>query len=117
MGDVALYVLYFNVVLYALCFQLQLPLEPFVVDKFLNGSADGDEVYTQLQSWFGLIQLFGSLAVGLILDRFGVRGAFFVNFCAAGTSYAILANATSVNSLYVWPPIFRTQSDTKMLAY
>ena len=59
MGDFALYVLYFNVVLYALCFQLQLPLEPYVVDRFINGSEEGDAAYTQLQSWFGMIQLVG----------------------------------------------------------
>jgi hypothetical protein len=96
---VALYVLYLNIVLYALCFQLQLPLEPFVVDKFINGSADGDAAYTQLQSWFGVIQLVGSLVVGFLLDRFGVRGAFFVNFCGAGVSYYFLATATSITSL------------------
>ena len=33
----------------ALCFQLQLPLEPFVVDKFINETEDGNAVYTQLQ--------------------------------------------------------------------
>ena len=99
MGDFALYVLYFNITLYALCFQLQLPLEPYVVDRFINDTEDGDAVYTQLQSWFGIIQLFGSLGVGMLLDRFGVRVAFFVNFCAAGLSYLILANAESVNYL------------------
>jgi len=101
-SNFALYILYFNITLYALCYQLQLPLEPFVVDKFIGESEDGDATYTQLQSWFGIIQLVGSLVVGLLLDKFGVRGAFFVNFVGAGVSYAILANATSITSLYVF---------------
>ena len=53
------------------------------------------------QSWFSVIQLFGSLAVGLLVDKAGVRGAFFVNFCAAGVSYFILANASSITHLCV----------------
>lgn len=99
MSSFALYILYLNIVLYAVCFQLQLPLEPFVVERFINETEDGEAVYTKLQSWFGMIQLVGSFVVGLLLDKFGVRGAFFVNFCGAGLSYLCLATATSINSL------------------
>jgi len=49
---------YLNVALYALCYQMQRPLEPFLVDK-LKGEGDAEEMaaeYSKLQSFFSIIQ-------------------------------------------------------------
>jgi OCT family organic cation transporter-like MFS transporter 18 len=95
---VVLWVVYLNVVLYALCYQLQSPVEPFLVGKLVAG--DDSRAYSRVQAAFSAIQMVGSFLVGHILDRFGLRGAFVINFIAAALSYSILANATSLALLY-----------------
>lgn len=87
------------VVIYALAYQLQTPLEPYLVDKYAAG-VDSKSAYASLQSFFGLIQLLGSLLVGALIDRFGFRIMFIVNFAACALSYSILASATSMSSLF-----------------
>jgi hypothetical protein len=37
----SLFIVYSLVVLYALCYQLQSPIEPFLVDKLLNSTGKG----------------------------------------------------------------------------
>ena len=69
-------VIYINIVLYATCFQLQRPLEPFMIQNLQSGATDSDAValeYAKLQSFFSMIQMFGSLIVGGMIDKVGVR--------------------------------------------
>lgn len=94
-----LWLVYINVALYALCFQIQRPLEPFLVEKLLK-TGDGAQEYAKLQSFFSLIQTFGSVISGRLLDRFGAKGGFLVNFAACALSYGLLSRATTLPILY-----------------
>lgn len=104
-----LLVIYLLVVFYALCYQLQSPVEPFLVDKLIGGKAQ-DKVsgagaaYGRLQSIFSVVQAFGSLIMGYLLDKAGVRAGFAINFVACALQYYMLylSNVTeSLNMLYL----------------
>jgi MFS family permease len=93
----ALYVTYVNIVLYALCFQLQRPIEPFLVQQLSKNAASVSEVtrtYGQLQSFFSIIQTLGSPLAGILLDRVGVRITSCIVFLASALSYGILSIST-----------------------
>lgn len=106
-----LLIIYINVALYATCFQLQRPLEPFLVERLLK-TADGAGVaanasstaaaseYARLQSFFSAVQTVGSLASGLAIDRFGVRGGFVMTFAASALSYYLLSISSTIGVLY-----------------
>lgn len=101
--DLILWVTYINIVLYALCYQLQRPVEPFLVKSLTENHHDPNyvsEKYGQLQAFFSAIQTVGSPLVGILLDRVGVRKASAVVFLASALSYAVLASATSMNLLF-----------------
>lgn len=108
--NVALVILYFNIALYATCFQLQRPIEPYMVEKLGLDGDDSDGEYAKLQSFFNVIHMIGSLIFGLLLDWWGPRGGFILSFAASGISYALLANATSLNMLYASkiPTVFQS---------
>lgn len=58
-----LLLIYVNIAIYATCFQIQRPLEPFLVEKLgLSGDSGGE--YAKLQSFFSLMQTVGSLLAG-----------------------------------------------------
>lgn len=101
----ALLVTYLNIVLYALCFQLQRPVEPFLVKSLStqagNDSAQVSKTYGQLQSFFSTVQTIGSPLVGILLDKIGIRYASTVVFGATALSYFILAYATDMNLLFL----------------
>eukprot|EP00971_Amphidinium_carterae_P345003 6485712-Amphidinium_carterae.1 len=94
-------VVYTNVLLYALCFQLQQPIEPFLVEKLGQGVEDADLAYGRLQTFFGIVQLVGSPLMGLILDQFGARFGFLLVFVGSALSYGLLACATNMWILYL----------------
>lgn len=101
-----IWIVYGLVVLYALCYQLQKPIEPFLVDKLIkNGdnatAADAATAYAKLKGYFSFFQSVGSLAFGYVLDRWGVRTGLVINFLACTCSYYILSIATSVELLYL----------------
>lgn len=101
---IALLVTYVNIVLYALCFQLQRPVEPFLVKSLSSQAGDPAYVartYGQLQSFFNAAQTIGSPLVGILLDRIGIRNASAVVFGATALSYLILAYATDMNLLFL----------------
>lgn len=101
----ALYITYINIVLYAVCYQLQLPVEPFLVQRLskhqANDSAAVARKYGQLQATFSAIQTLGSPLVGLLLDRIGIRRASAIVFLASALSYAVLASAKDMNLLFL----------------
>ena len=92
------------IVLYALAYQLQVPLEPYLVDTLVkdDGGSKGSTAaqYANLQSFFGLVQCIGSILVGYMIDRCGLRLMLLLNFAACAASYALLASATSMPWLY-----------------
>lgn len=54
----AMAIVYLNVVLYATCYQIQRPLEPYMVDKLnLNTETDSADEYAKLQSFFSIVQV------------------------------------------------------------
>lgn len=108
-AELALWVTYLNIVLYALCFQLQKPVEPFLVQQLISSSSrgsDGNEdvislAYGQLQSFFSAIQTIGSPLVGILLDRVGIRITSAMVFLASAASYGILAGASNMHLLFL----------------
>jgi MFS transporter, OCT family, solute carrier family 22 (organic cation transporter), member 18 len=99
-----LWVTYVNIVLYAVCYQLQRPVEPFLV-KELSARTSNESVvvttYGQLQSFFSMIQTMGSPLVGILLDRVGIRKASAAVFMASAISYGLLAHATTMRMLFL----------------
>ena len=55
----ALILIYVNIILYALCYQFQRPIEPFMVEK-LQLKGDSAEEYAKLQSFFQILQTVGN---------------------------------------------------------
>ena len=86
------------VVLYALAYQLQSPLEPFLVKK-LTAASSWKTQYSALQTWFGFVQAAGALLCGALIDKFGVKAMLFVNFVACAATYALLSLADARTSL------------------
>jgi predicted MFS family arabinose efflux permease len=101
--NLALWVTYANIILYALCYQLQRPVEPFLVQQLSKNAADANSItqtYGRLQAFFSTIQTVGSPLVGILLDRVGIRQASAMVFLASAASYAILSVATDMNLLF-----------------
>ena len=107
-----LWVTYLNLVLYALSYQLQRPVEPFLIQSLIEknsdaGNSDEDSAhdvrmaYGNLQSFFQAIQTIGSPLVGILLDRLGVRNTSALVFLASAMSYAMLAAATDLRGLFL----------------
>lgn len=100
----ALWITYVNIVLYALCYQLQQPVEPFLVQALSVKNNDADAInktYGQLNAFFSTIQTIGSPLVGILLDRVGIRYTSGLVFLASAASYAILARASDLNWLFL----------------
>lgn len=106
--NLALFIVYLNVALYATCYQIQRPLEPFLVDKLMKTSDSADE-YAKLQSFFSIVQTVGSLLTGYYLDKFSVKMGFVVSFLASAMSYYLLSQAVTIEILYASkiPTIFQ----------
>ena len=94
---------YALVAIYATCYQLQAPLEPFLVERLKNGSSpeEGATAYARLQSFFQLVQMVGSFLVGYLLDIVGLRLMFALNFLGCAASYGILARADTLDMLWL----------------
>ena len=98
----SLYLVYGLVVFYALCYQLQAPLEPFLVERLVgkDNASEASVSYGRLQSLFSGIQMFASLLFGHILDKAGVRVGFILNFVACAATYFLLSITDSMAMLY-----------------
>jgi len=94
-------IVYLNVALYSLCFQLQAPVEPYLVKMLVGPKGDAAVGYASLQSWASMVYTFGSLAMGLLLDIWGMRQSFVICFASTSLSYALLSTATSVELLFL----------------
>ena len=77
---------YVNIILYALSYQLQRPVEPYLVRSLIRGNGDAAEdesaanrAYGRLTSFFSAIQTVGSPVVGTLLDRIGESLRFCVS--------------------------------------
>jgi len=55
----------------------------------------------RVESFFSLAQGFGSLIMGFVLDRFGVKTGLVVNFVACAAQYYLLSISTSMNILFL----------------
>ena len=97
------FLVYALVVFYALCYQLQAPLEPFLVEKLVgkDNASEASESYGRLQSFFSVIQMFASLLFGYILDKAGARVGFVLNFVAGAGTYYLLSITDSMSMLYL----------------
>jgi len=103
-----LLIVYINIVLYATCFQLQRPLEPYLVAK-LNTENSAEE-YARLQSFFSFVQTIGSLITGYFLDKYSAKAGFLLTFVSSALSYYLLSISTSINILYLSkiPTVFQS---------
>eukprot|EP01038_Epipyxis_sp_PR26KG_P007089 gene7089-9674_t len=108
-SNITLLIIYINIILYSTCYQIQRPLEPYLVSKLNLDQGDSADEYAKLQSFFSVMQTFGSLISGWLLDRFGVKGGFALSFLASALSYGLLSQSTSLNILYLSkvPAIFQ----------
>lgn len=109
-NDRNLAILYANVALYALCYQMQTPMQLALVKSLVDGGSE--EARTQfawVKSVNGVAQLGGSLVAGVLVDAVGVRNVMLLSFLASFASYAMVASATSVGMLYLAqaPTIFQ----------
>ena len=103
-NNTVLWVTYINIALYALSYQLQTPVEPFLIKKLMEKAGDGEGVnqtYGNLQSFFQTIQTIGSPLVGILLDRIGVRYTSMLVFLASAMCYSILAMAYDLKTLFL----------------
>jgi OCT family organic cation transporter-like MFS transporter 18 len=103
---------YLNVILYALSYQLQRPIEPFLVRTLIHNSSHSsqhhtndeesstNQTYGRLTSFFSAIQTVGSPLVGILLDKIGVRSTSILVYTGSAASYAILAQASTLSGLY-----------------
>lgn len=115
-GNIVLWITYVNIVLYALSYQLQQPVEPFMIQQLSSSSADATSSkelvarnYGNLQSFFSFCQFFGSPVVGILLDRIGIRATSCIVFGACALSYAILSQSHNMTMLFISkvPTIFQ----------
>lgn len=102
--------LYANVALYALCYQMQVPVQLALVKSLVEGGSE--EARTQfawVKSVNGVAQLGGSLLAGVLVDTAGARNVLLLSFVASLVSYALVASASTVWVLYLaqLPTIFQ----------
>lgn len=115
----AITVTYINIILYALSYQLQRPVEPFLVRSLIhntqstNGGAvdpnsneeeetkSANVTYGKLTAFFSFIQTIGSPLVGILLDTIGPRYTSILVYSASGFSYYLLSIAHTPRMLYV----------------
>ena len=99
-------VTYVNIVLYAISYQLQKPVEPFLVKSLIhtdNGQSEetqSNQTFGRLTSFFSFIQTIGSPLVGILLDKIGPRRTSILVYLGSALSYAILSQAASPLWLY-----------------
>ena len=94
----ATWIVYGAVAIYAAAFQAQLPVQPFLIKTL---SDDAVTAFTSLRTFIAVLQLFGSLLSGWLIDRMGARKVLLLSIGASTLSYAITARATTLPLLYI----------------
>ncbi|EJK50678.1 hypothetical protein THAOC_30279 [Thalassiosira oceanica] len=99
---------YVNIILYALSYQLQRPVEPYLLASLIRGDGDAaddegaaNRAYGRLTSFFSAIQTVGSPVVGTLLDRIGPKKTSVLVFGGSAASYWILSVATTPALLFL----------------
>lgn len=98
---ITLLIVYVNVVLYSVCYQLQRPLEPFLIQSLSVEGSNHNKAYANFQSFFSFIQMIGALLAGYFLDKCGYKIGFMIVFAASALSYYMLSISTSLDILYL----------------
>lgn len=98
MSPAATSVVYASVVIYAACFQAQLPVQPYLVQGL---SDDAVSAFTSLRTFIAILQLIGSLLSGYLIDRMGARRVLLLSLVSSSLSYAITAKASTLPLLFV----------------
>lgn len=98
--DLSLAIVLVNVALYAICFQAQLPVQPYLL-KSLSLSGDAAVAWGTFKSWGGALQVVGSLIAGLLVDKMGAKAVLLLSFVASAAAYYLTYIATDVTGLYV----------------
>lgn len=113
-NDYTLYIIYINIILLAICYQLQKPIEPYLIEKLNENSHSKEEgraihEYAKLQSFFSIIQTIGSLAAGCALDTISPRFGFLISFSASIVGYFLVIYSTTTSLLFISkiPSIFQ----------
>jgi predicted MFS family arabinose efflux permease len=103
-----LLLIYVNVALYALCFQMQQPAQLALVKSLVEGD-DAKQQFAWVKSVNGVAQLGGSLLSGVLIDRMGCNGVMLLSLFASVLSYGLVATATNVSHLYLaqLPTVFQ----------
>jgi OCT family organic cation transporter-like MFS transporter 18 len=97
LSDRELWLIYGNIVVYAVCFNLQAPVMPALTASFGSSSLE----YGTLMSLFALVQLVGGLLCGPLMDVNGPRWGFMVSFLSGALAYGMTAFANSMPLLYL----------------
>eukprot|EP01062_Namystynia_karyoxenos_P008980 TRINITY_DN13173_c0_g1_i1.p1 TRINITY_DN13173_c0_g1~~TRINITY_DN13173_c0_g1_i1.p1 ORF type:complete len:419 (+),score=138.10 TRINITY_DN13173_c0_g1_i1:77-1333(+) len=97
-GDRQLALVYLNIALYALCYQMQRPMLPELVHSL---GEQGSAAFARVESIAGTVQLVGGLLSGPLMDKLGPRFLFLVSFIASLASYWLTISATTVTGLYL----------------
>eukprot|EP00928_Gymnodinium_smaydae_P047423 TRINITY_DN31650_c0_g1_i1.p1 TRINITY_DN31650_c0_g1~~TRINITY_DN31650_c0_g1_i1.p1 ORF type:complete len:469 (+),score=60.33 TRINITY_DN31650_c0_g1_i1:58-1464(+) len=100
-NDAYVWIVYGLLMIHAFCYQLQTPLEPYLVDHLIGKGAEATATYGYLQSFYWMVQLVGSVAFGGFLDRYGCRVGLIVSNLAAMTQFLTLANTSSTTMLFL----------------
>ena len=96
------YLLYINIAIFAICYQLQKPIEPFLVETLTMGKASSSaQEYAKLQSFFSMMQMVGSLLAGYMLDQISPKVGFYVSLLAGILSYVLVINSHTMSMLYI----------------
>ena len=97
------------VFLYSVSYQLQSPIEIFLVEKLSKGE-DLATTYGNLKTLFAAVVMISSLIFGKILDQYGLRAGFILVFLACASTFGIMSIADSMEMLYLSkiPAIFHS---------
>jgi len=87
----AFVLMYINIALYALCFQMQGVSTPYLIKSLVGAGGDVTRAFTALKTANGVAQMVGSLLSGALLDVLGCRAVMLLSFGASLLSYGLAA--------------------------
>eukprot|EP00455_Lapot_gusevi_P057369 TRINITY_DN9757_c0_g1_i3.p1 TRINITY_DN9757_c0_g1~~TRINITY_DN9757_c0_g1_i3.p1 ORF type:complete len:460 (-),score=51.22 TRINITY_DN9757_c0_g1_i3:66-1373(-) len=93
-----LMIVYANLALYALAFQMMVPVLPFLIKSM------GENVaveYGYLQSTFSLAQLIGVMVSGPLIDMYGSKFMLLLSFGSSLVTYTMMGTAKTLPMLYL----------------